>query len=78
LLKLSEYRHVREDGVWPNRHVTFIVDKKSLIYGLFYFIYGIGGGGWLKTSYGGRGLAKNVRMPSYGGRRSKISQKTVI
>jgi len=50
-------------GGWPNRHITFIVAKKSLIYGLFYSLFGICGGkvlfenvvwgwerGWLKTS----------------------------
>jgi len=36
------------------------------------------GRGWLKTSYGGRRLAENVRIPSYRRRRSKIAQKTVI
>jgi len=51
--------------------ITFIVAKESLIYSLFCSIYGIhGGGGWFKTSYGGRGLAKNVRIPSY--RREEI------
>jgi len=34
--------------------------------------------GWFKTSYEGRRLAENVRIPSYGGRGSKIAQKTII
>jgi len=33
----------REEG-WPNCHITFIVAKKSLIYSLFSFIFGICGG----------------------------------
>jgi len=32
----------------------------------------------LKTSYGGEGLAENVRIPSYRGRGSKIAQKFVV
>jgi len=65
--------------VWPNRHITFIVAKKSLIYSLFCSIYGIcGERGWLKTSYGGgEELAENVRIPSYGEKRSEIAQKNV-
>jgi len=58
-------------GGWPNRHITFIVVKKSLIYSLSCSIYGIcegrglvenviWRGGWLKTSeyhyMGGGGL----------------------
>jgi len=35
----------------------------------------VGRGGWLKTSYGGKGLAENVRKPSYMGGGSKIAQK---
>jgi len=59
--------YLREE-VWANRHITFIVAKKSLIYNLFFSIYGIcGEGGWLITPWGvGRGLAENVRIPSYG------------
>jgi len=33
---------------------------------------------WMKTSYGGRGLAENVGIPSYGGRGSKMAKKNVI
>jgi len=33
------------------------------------------GGAWLKTSFGGRKLAENVRIPSCEGERSKIAQK---
>jgi len=37
----------------------------------------VGGRGWLKTSYGGRGLAENVRIPSYGRERVlKLLKKT--
>jgi len=36
------------------------------------------GRGWLKTSYGRRRLAENVKIPPYRGRGSKIAQKTVI
>jgi len=50
VLKPSVCRHLW-GGIWPNRHVTFIVAKKSLIYSLSCSIYGIcGGEGWLKTS----------------------------
>jgi len=38
-------------GGWPNRHITFIVAKKSLIYSLFCSIYGI---------LGEKGLVENV------------------
>jgi len=59
--------------VWPNRHITLIVAKKSLTYYLFCSTCSIcGEGGWLKTSY--RGLAENVSILSYGGE-SKIAQK---
>jgi len=51
LLKLSEYRHMGGDGVWPNRHITFTVAKKSLTYTLFCCISGI---------CGGRGFVENV------------------
>jgi len=34
------------------------------------------GKGWLKTSYGRRGLVENVRIQSYGGKESKIAKKT--
>jgi len=49
-------RHM-EEGVWPNHHISFIVAKKSLIYSLFSSNY---------SKCGGRGLAENVRIPSYG------------
>jgi len=35
----------------------------------------MGGGGWLKTSHGGRGLAENVRIPSYGEKGFEIALK---
>jgi len=50
LLKLSECRHMKE-GVWPNRHITFIVIEKSLIHSSSCSIYGI---------CGERGLVENV------------------
>jgi len=50
------------ERVWPNRHITF-TEAKSLIYSLILSVY-VGGGGELKTSYGGK--------------ESKIAQKTVI
>jgi len=71
LLKPSEYRH------WPNRHITFIVAKKSLIY-IFYSIYGICGGKVLvEKSNGAEGLAENVKIPPYGlwGRGLKLLKK---
>jgi len=34
----------------------------------------VGGGDWLKTSYGGKGWLK-TSVPLYGGRESKIAQK---
>jgi len=44
LLKPSEYRHMGE-GVWPNRHITFIVAKKlNLLFILIYFRYRWGNG----------------------------------
>jgi len=45
--------------------VTFVVFELS------------GGGSWLKTSHGGRGLAENVRILSYREEGSKIAQKTL-
>jgi len=66
LLKPSEYRHMGEEA-WPNRHITFIEAKKSLIYSLFCSIYGIcGGGGWLKTSYEGRDGLKTSKYRHMG------------
>jgi len=66
-------------GGWPNRHITFIVGEKAFIYSLFCSAYGVcGGRGWLKMSYGERGLVENVRIPSYRAEGSKIAQKTVI
>jgi len=50
LLKPSEYRYMRGGG-WANRHITFMVIKKALIYSLFCSIYGI---------YEGRVLVENV------------------
>jgi len=38
----------------------------------------VGGGDWIKTSYEGRELAENVRIPSCVRRGFKIAQKTVI
>jgi len=35
----------------------------------------VGGESWLKTSYGGKRLIENVRIPSYRGRGSKIALK---
>jgi len=35
----------------------------------------VGGGGWLKTLYGGGELAENFRILSYKGEGSKIAQK---
>jgi len=29
LLKSTESRHVGKEGVWPNRHITFIVAEKA-------------------------------------------------
>jgi len=57
-----------EGEIWPNRH-DFCSSRKSLIHSSSCSIFGIcgGRGGWLKTSHGGRGLAENVRIPSYGG-----------
>jgi len=43
---------------------------------LLYLQYMWGRKGWLKASYGG--VAKNVRVPSYGERESKSAQKTVV
>jgi len=40
-------------GGWPNRHITFIMAKKRLIYSLFCSIYSI---------CGGRMLVENVIM----------------
>jgi len=60
-------------GDWPNRHITFIVAKKSFICRLFclFTVYVERGVGW--KSHMGEGLAENVRIPSYGGRGSKIA-----
>jgi len=41
------------EGVWPNRHVTFIVAEKSLIHSSSYSIYGYVGEGWFEKSYEG-------------------------
>jgi len=54
------------EGIWPNRHIAFIVAKKLNLQ--LCCIYGICGRGvgW-KRHMGGRGLAENVRIPSYRG-----------
>jgi len=72
---LQEYRHIGE-VVWSNRHITFIVAKKSLIYTLFCSIYDICGGKKLvENVIWERGLAENVRIPLYGGRDQKLLKK---
>jgi len=51
----------------------------SLIYSLLCSIYGIcGGRGLIENIIWGKGLAENVKIPSYKERGSKIAQKTVI
>jgi len=68
-------------GVWPNRHITFVVAKKlnlqfTLLYlrytwrdGLVENIIKWGGGGWLKTSeyrhMGKERGSKIAQKPSY-------------
>jgi len=77
-LKLSEYWHM-EEGDLATSSYNFYSGCKSLSHSFSCFIFGIfEGRGWLKTSYRGRRLAENVRIPSHGGRGSKIAQKTVI
>jgi len=44
------------------------VAKKQAYFTVYFALFTVyvGGGSWLKTSYGGReGLAENVRIPSY-------------
>jgi len=55
-------------GIWPNRHITFIVIKKKLnsLFLLLYFRH-MWGRGWMQTWNGGRDLAENVRIPSFRG-----------
>jgi len=44
-------------GGWPNHHINFIVaEKAQFIVFLALFMVYVRRGGWLKTSYGGRGL----------------------
>jgi len=31
LLKPSEYRRMGEEGIWPNRHITFIVVENEKV-----------------------------------------------
>jgi len=58
---------------------NFLLWLKKLNSQFLLLNYGITEGrDWLKTSYGWRGLAKNVRIPSYRGMGFKIAQKTVI
>jgi len=61
----------------PYRHITFIVAKKLNLQFILLF-YGIFGEGVVENIIWGRGLAENVRIPSYRGRGSKITQKTVM
>jgi len=56
------------EGVWPNLHITFIVAKKLNLQ-LICSIFVICGGRVVKNVIWGRGLAENVRIPSYGGRK---------
>jgi len=55
-----------EEGIWPNRHITFIVAEKlnSQFLLLYLFAAYVEGRGWLKKSYGRRGL-KLLKKPSY-------------
>jgi len=63
LLKLSEYCHMGE-GKLAKLSYNFYRGRKSLIHGSSCSIYSIlGRVGWLKTSYGGRGL-KLLKKPS--------------
>jgi len=76
-------RHMGE-GVWPNRHITFIVAKK--LYGVCVlftdyvalFTAYVGGRGLVENVIWERVFAKNVRISSYRGEGSKIAQKTVM
>jgi len=52
-------------GILINRHITFIVTEKAHIPHALFTVY-VGKGGWLKTPYGRRRLAENVRIPSFG------------
>jgi len=61
------------EGVWPNRHVTFIVAKKLNLQFIFsQFTVYVGEGGWLKASYGGRGLAEKSEYRHKGGGSLKL------
>jgi len=57
-------------GVWPNRHITFIVAKKpNSQFILLYLRYIICiGRGLVENVIWGEGLAENVRIPSYRGK----------
>jgi len=54
---------MEEGGFGQNRHTTFIVAEKAYFtVSLALFSVYVGEEGWLKTSYGGRGLAEYVRI----------------
>jgi len=48
-------------GVWPNRHITFIVAEKAqfTVFLALFAVY-VGGGNWLKMSYGDGGWLKTL------------------
>jgi len=55
-------------GGWTNRYTTFIVAKKKLNFQFILLIYGIcGSRGLVENVIWGKGLAENVRIPSYKG-----------
>jgi len=64
-----------ERGVWSNRHITFIGAEKALFAVLLALFTVYVGEGLVENVIWGRGLAENVGIPSYGGRRSKIVKK---
>jgi len=70
------WRELLKPSEWPNRHITFS-GRKSLIHSFSCSFFGICGGGDWKCHMGEakRGLAENVKIPSYGGRGYKIAQK---
>jgi len=62
---------------WLNRHITFIVAKKSLIYGVFCSIYGVCKGRGLVENviWGKRGWLKTSEYRHIGERGLKLPQK---
>jgi len=65
LLKPPEYRHMEERGLWPKRHINFIVAEKVYftVPLVLFTVYWGEGAGWKRHVGEGSKIAK--KKPSY-------------